>query len=116
MTVDSSKAKKINVVESCIHSICFFVMEVNSEDFRRCVRLFAGGISHQQTAVSEAKIFFLSGHRDIEFNGIFRMSRATFAYLVSELKHTLVRQDFLRSSSFLFINTLPSHYGGLGLL
>ena len=96
MTVDLSEAKKINVVVSCIHSIRLFAMEVNSEDFRRCVCSFAGGISHQQAAVSEAKIF-LSGHRDIEFKGNFCISRATFAYLVSELKPTLVRHDFLCS-------------------
>lgn len=90
MTMDLSEVKKINVVVSCIHSIRLFVMEGNSEDFCRCVRSFAEGISHQQAAVSEAKIFFLSGHSDIEFKGNFRMSQVTFAYLVSELKPTPV--------------------------
>ena len=63
-TEDSSKAKKIIVVGSCVHSIRLFAMEVNSEDYCCCVRSFAGGTPHQQAAVGEAKIFFfLSGHR-----------------------------------------------------
>ena len=61
---DLSETKKIIIVGSCVHSIHLFAMEVNSEDYRRCVHSFAGGIPHQQAAVGEAKIFFfLSGHR-----------------------------------------------------
>ena len=53
---DSSEAKKIIAVGSCIHSIRLFAMEVNSEDYCRCVCSFAGGILLQQAAVGEAKI------------------------------------------------------------
>ena len=76
-------------------------MEVNSEDYRRGVRSLTRGLSHQQAAVGEAKIFrtaAVQGWSDAEFKGNFRVSRPTFAYLVSELKPTLERQDFLRSS------------------
>ena len=48
---------------SCVHSIRLIAMEVNSEDYRRGVRSLTGGLSHQQAAVGEAKIFLLSGHR-----------------------------------------------------
>ena len=38
------------------------------------------------------------GWNDADFKGNFRISRATFAYLVNELQPVLERQEFLRSS------------------
>ena len=40
----------------------------------------------------------MPGWNDADFKGNFRVSRATFAYLVNELQPVLRRQEFLRSS------------------
>ena len=69
-----------------------------------CARLLEGSRINRQLWVRPRSSSFyqdtaaVQGWSDAEFKGNFRVSRPTFAYLVSELKPTLERQDFLRSS------------------
>ena len=67
-----------------------------------CARLLEGSRINRQLWVRPRSSSFyqdtVQGWSDAEFKGNFRVSRPTFAYLVSELKPTLERQDFLHSS------------------
>ena len=67
-----------------------------------CARILEGSRINRQLWVRPRSSSFyqdtVQGWSDAEFKGNFRVSRPTFAYLVSELKPTLERQDFPRSS------------------
>jgi len=67
-----------------------------------CAHLLEGSRINRQLWVRPRSSSFyqdtVQGWSAAEFKGNFRMSRPTFAYLVSKLKPTLERQDFLRSS------------------
>ena len=67
-----------------------------------CARLLEGSHVNRELWVrSRSSSFYqdtVQGWSDAEFKRNFRVSRPTFTYLVSELKPTLERQDFLRSS------------------
>ena len=67
-----------------------------------CARLLKGSRINRQLWVRPRSSSFyqdtIQGWSDAEFKGNFHVSRPTFTYLVSELKPTLERQDFLRSS------------------
>ena len=65
-----------------------------------CARLLEGSRINRQLWVRPRSSFYqdtVQGWSNTEFKGTFHVSRPTFAYLVSELKPTLERQDFLRS-------------------
>ena len=67
-----------------------------------CARLLEGSRINRHLWVRPRSSSFyqdtVQGWSDAEFKGNFRVSRPTFAYLVSELNPTLERQDSLRSS------------------
>ena len=76
-----------------------------------CARLLEGSRINRQLWVRPRSSSFcqdiVQGWSDAEFKVNFRVSRPTFAYLVSELKPTLERQDFLRSSILVSLQCCP---------